>query len=448
MAQQATVSQIDPKTGQPIRKVVNVGDPNAFGGGYSLEERITDPNKQYKTTYNIGGVNYGLNPMAGGATTEPAYNPSWGNNPPGAETMGEENKVRYPTDEYGELLKSRMSGQKTEAEIQAEERARIQAQIDSLENYWSNTILPELQQEGQVRLGQSRGMQAVSGNLGNPMGGAQTEKTKAYTAQITRAERAKIDAQISSLYGEADKRAIDRADKQATLAREDEDAYFSYLKGQQEESRKDLETIFAGGVTLDDLKADPERYKQLLDQAGIKDEFMAEAIYNSNAPSAAKKDIKYQTVGDKVIGYYYDDATGGIKTIESESIPGLTADGKYKTQVAGGTMLLIPEKFDPNKSIESQIIQYGKTGQFRAPTGGGNSDEKDFEKIIKEYNNSVADYIEKVYSDDIDESSAVRALKAKYGEYYSEDEIRDSLGIGSSSGGSTSDFGDVKITVR
>ena len=130
MAQQATVSQIDPKTGKPIRKVVNVGDPNAFAGGYSLEERITDPNKQYQTTYDIGGVRYGLNPLAGGGGTtgEPEYNPSWGNNPPGSETMGD-TKIRYPsseTDEYGNLLKNRMSNIKTDAEIQAEERARIQ----------------------------------------------------------------------------------------------------------------------------------------------------------------------------------------------------------------------------------------------------------------------------------------------------------------------------------
>jgi len=281
--------------------------------------------------------------------------------------------TRYSSelDEYGQLLKERTSGQKSDADIQSEERARIQAQIDTLENYWSQTVLPELQRESQTRLGQSIGLQAAGGLMGSPRGAAQTEKTKQYSAQLTRAERAKIDAKISMLYADADSKALDRAEKQATLLRQDQDAYYSYLSEQQDESKNKLTELFAGGVTLDDLKAkDPEKYKQLLEDAGI-DEFMATALQNSNSPSAAKKDIKYETVGNKVIGYYYDDATDSIKQIESAEIPGLSGGGKYKTQVAGGTMLLIPEKFDPNKSIESQIIQYGATGQFRTPTGGG-----------------------------------------------------------------------------
>lgn len=328
--------------------------------------------------------------------------------------------IRYPsseTDEYGNLLKGRLTGQKTEAEIQAEERQRIQAQIDSLENYWSNTVLPELQQEGQVRLGQSRAIQGVGGLMGTPMGQAQTEKTKAYTNQLTRAERAKVDAQIASLYDKADSRAIDRAEKQATLLRQDQDAYYSYLSKQQDEARADLETMFAGGITLDDLKSkDPERYKQLLENAGIKDEFMAEAIYNSNAPSAAKKDIKYQTVGDKVVGYYYDDATGGIKTIESEPIAGLSSDGKYKTQVAGGTMLLIPEKFDPNKSIESQIIQYGKTGQFRTATGGGGNKSSTTDKETEDFNKDKEDVVKKLATSKMTWAQAYDTLLGLYGQ--------------------------------
>jgi hypothetical protein len=66
---QATVAMIDPKTGQPIRKAVNVGDPNAFAGGFSLEERITDPSKQYGNTYEIGGIKYGINPVANQIST-------------------------------------------------------------------------------------------------------------------------------------------------------------------------------------------------------------------------------------------------------------------------------------------------------------------------------------------------------------------------------------------
>ena len=293
---------------------------------------------------------------------------------PGYDVFGnpvQDNSIRYPTteaDPYKDLLAKRATtAPKSYEEIQKEERDRIQAQIDAINTQWNTAVLPELQQEAQGRMGQNIALQSAGGLSTSPRGTAQTEKTTAYSSRLQAAERAKVDNQIASLYGNADLRAQDRADKEATLARQDENAYFDYLKNQQTESKNELVDLFKGGIALEDLQTDPEKYKQLLDNAGI-DDFTATALYNSNAPQQAKKDIKYQTIGNKIVAYYYDETTGELKTTESKPIEDLT-QGKYKTQITpDGSVLLIPENIDPTKSLDEQIKMYGKEGQFLKPT--------------------------------------------------------------------------------
>lgn len=223
--------------------------------------------------------------------------------------------TRYPTtDAYGEILKGRADKSVDPVKIQEEERARIQAQIDAINNYWSSAILPELNQEATGRLGQARGLQATGGLLQSPRGVAMTQGTQLQNTRIQRAERAKIDAQIAGLYDKADQRAIDRADKETTLARQDQDAYFKYLKDNQASAREDLTTLFAGGISPDDLKErDPDKYAQMLVDANM-DEFMADSIYNQNKPKTAQVDYQYAWKGNSLVAYGQDPATGEVVT--------------------------------------------------------------------------------------------------------------------------------------
>jgi hypothetical protein len=424
MAQQATVARIDPATGQPVRKVVNVGDQNAFAGGYSLEEEIKDPAKKYQTTYDIGGIRYGLNPVQAVAASSAAA----GNDQvSAAENNGSSVTIRYPetnsvSDAYGKVLESRTTGVLTDEQIQAQERERIQAQIDALENYWSNTVLPDLQEEAQGRLGQSRAIQAAGGLMSSARGGAITNNTNVQNRKVQQAERTKIDAQISALYDNADTRAIDRAEKQATQLRSDQDAYYSYLGQQQEDAKSDLINIFASGASLEDLKTkNADKYQALLDNAGL-DELQVDALYKANSPYTQGVTYEYKELKSGEVLKLGSDGT-------AETFRGAQLDGDWKLdQLSDGTLIKIDSK-------TGEIQQYGSKGQFAKPKSGGGTkntdeDEKNYEKIISNFNSAVSDKIEKIDKGDLSEEAAIKSIKARYGDYYDENEIRNALGLG------------------
>jgi len=279
--------------------------------------------------------------------------------------------TRYPTtqtDEYGDILKTRSEKTVDPLKIQEEERQRIQAQIDALENYWSSTIMPELQEEATDRLGQSRGLQSAGGLLQSPRGVAMTQGTQKYNTRIQRAERAKIDTQIAGLYDKADQRAIDRADKEATLARQDQDAYFEYLKDNQASSRDDLVTLFAGGISPDELKErDPDRYKQLLENANI-DEFMADSLYNQNAPREKQIEYEYAWKGNSLVAYGQDPSTGEVVTknysAEDLDLPvGVNPD--FITDKATNMMYWY-DKDNPETDEQGNLVMK----PVKSPTGG------------------------------------------------------------------------------
>lgn len=276
--------------------------------------------------------------------------------------------VRYPSPEESYYKGQYETAQKFDPEaIKKEERARIQSQIDSINKYFQEVTMPQVQQEQTQNIGASRAIQSGAGLLETPMGQAQTTKTQEYNRRIMRSEEVARDEKINALFANADAAAQERITAERTLARQDTQAYFDFLKGQKADAVQNIKDLAAGGVSIDDIKKDSARYQTLLDATGM-DDLTATAIFNANAPRTAAKDITYKTVGDKIIGYYYNDSTGKIETVESDSIPGL-AGGQYKPQVmADGTLLMIPDTIDPTKSIDDQIIQYGGKGQWSKGT--------------------------------------------------------------------------------
>jgi hypothetical protein len=345
--------------------------------------------------------------------------------------------IRYgETDEHGNLLASRATATpQTQEQIQAEERNRIQAQIDSLENYWSQNIAPQLQQQGEQRLGETRAMGANVGLLGTPMGQAQSNKTQDYNTAITRAERAKIDAQISGLYAKADEIAIDRAEKQATLLRTDQEAYQNYLKGQTEEARNNLVTIFSSGLSPDELKSkDPDRYKTLLEQSGI-DEFMADALYNTNAPKAKQIDYQYAWKGNNLVAYGQDPTTGKLvqKTYKADDLDlpvGVNPD--FITD-KGNNQMYWYDKDNPETDDNGNLVMK----PVKSPTGNtvlgakaASGETSNEAKLIKEFKAKVSDYIEKIGNADMDEATALKALRASYGDTFTDEELKSALGMG------------------
>lgn len=214
--------------------------------------------------------------------------------------------IRYEPqpDPYGEKLKQRAEQQPmTYEQIREEERQRIQAQIDAIEAQWYSATLPGLEQESAQRFGQNIALQAASGTSASPRGVAQSERTTAYSRKIQSAERAKVDQQVLQLLDRSDQNARDRAEKAVTLARQDEQAYFTYLKDQRSETKDIMEQLAKSGATLDSIKANEQSYNSLLSNSGY-DPATFDLLYNSMSPQGDAVEFKERTADGKLTIFY------------------------------------------------------------------------------------------------------------------------------------------------
>ena len=115
-----------------------------------------------------------------------------------------------------------------EAGIREEERKYIQSQIDYIEQQYGKAVTGE-EAAGKERYGRTRAILSAGGLLGTPMGGTAKEQTKQYTTENLRLLGEEKVTKINILLDKADKTALDRIDKEKTLARTNQQAYICLL---------------------------------------------------------------------------------------------------------------------------------------------------------------------------------------------------------------------------
>ena len=221
-------------------------------------------------------------------------------------------------------LRTSATGEIDEAAIQEQEQARIKAQIESIQRQ-ADIERAVLAKEAEQRTGQTRAVGARSGLLGSTFGQAQAQETEAFSAQQRGRFEEQVNAQIQAVVTKAEDRASKEIEAQRVLQSQDYDRYIVERGRLQTEARNDLMLLGSQGGTLDNL--DPSSKDLLLQQSDMS-EFAANAVMLGNNPQA---NAKYQVMGDKIVGYYFDPASGEIKTIESEAIDGLDPGANIQT---------------------------------------------------------------------------------------------------------------------
>jgi len=252
-----------------------------------------------------------------------------------------------------------------EEQIRNDIRARMQGTIDAIDKEYQSLFAQE-NINAQDRLGQTRAINARSGLMGSDIGQANTAGTQMQNLRVRQALEAEKSQKIASVFTkiDADARAEIQAKKQEALG--NAKAYIDYLAGAQTKARESVKTLAQGGVSLEDLA--PEQYKKLLEKSGM-DEFELKAFYNAAKPEGTKTTYKYEVKDGKIIAYGVNPTTGQLD-MTSKDIPGgtLAANGEYKEQVMpDGTLLLIPDKIDPNKPLDQQIIRGGNYAKPEKP---------------------------------------------------------------------------------
>ena len=286
--------------------------------------------------------------------------------------------VRYDKDQIGEhfegLDRTAPTGAE-EGEIFETQRERIQFYIDSINKMYTGMITRE-EEAGEERLGRTKAIMSFMGMAGGPRGETQMEKTRVGTAEQIKFLEQEQAVKVEMLLDKADQRALDEIQAKREEAKGNQVAYINYLAGVKTEAKDDARSMAQSGISLNRLKLAQNDmggsyYQQLLRDTGW-DELQLDLIYESNLPKPEQLDfseIQYEKDGNIWMKRIAFDPVSGRKTEYNYDL-GLpyTAGAKYTTTVTpDGTVLLIPETFDPNISITDQIKQYGGKGQFAKP---------------------------------------------------------------------------------
>lgn len=266
-----------------------------------------------------------------------------------------------------------------EQQIRSQMLSDVQGQIDAVNNIYAGLVTTE-NRAGVDRLGRTRSTSARSGTLGSDFGNADLAATDQYNAEKVQALRDEQASKIAGILDKVNTRADERLKADKDQYFKNAEAKLSYMKTKETDARADLKTLAETGVDLEKLSQ--QEYNALIEQTGY-DDATLKAQFILNRPKADILDK--QVVGSKYYQISKDPITGKVK---SESFDlGFTPPQGYKPQqLDDGTLILVPEKIDPTKPISSQVLMYGKQGQFAKPK---TTDEED-PAIVKELQDAQA----------------------------------------------------------
>lgn len=244
-----------------------------------------------------------------------------------------------------------------------------QARIDAI----NTTFAPRLERaKEQARANQSR-VDAINfnkGNLGSGFDTAAKDEQKNLDEKALRAIEDEKATLINSAFEYADQLATQKRTELSTDAAARASSNVAMLTEKAELAKKALEAFGKGGVTsIDELKtADLKTYETLRDVGGLSDFEMIQLLNQANP----KMNAQISFSDGIVYQYYTDPKTGQIKisTTKAEGVP-----ANYKPQFApDGTLIFMPDKFDPSRPISEQVIQ---AGNFAKPK----DEDKSFLKL-------------------------------------------------------------------
>ena len=158
----------------------------------------------------------------------------------------------------GDKYKTQANEVVDEEAIRKAARDRMQAQIDSINQYYNQRV-SEAKVAGTGRLGTARAIQARSGTLGSDFGAAQTTEVENYNQDIVNSIDAERNAKIGAILTEAENDASSEITAKRAAIEKGATAYLDFLKGQNERKQAKL-----GGIAqmLLDKGIDPSQLTQ------------------------------------------------------------------------------------------------------------------------------------------------------------------------------------------
>ncbi len=239
-----------------------------------------------------------------------------------------------------------------EATIRANALNAVQGQLDATNNTYAD-LMTNRGVVDQNNLGKTRAVNARSGNLGSDFGAANEAATQKSNEQADKALADERDLKIQTILGQVNTDAEQKLKDQQALATKSAEARTTYLKDLGDRAQAQIKQLAQSGASLEDL-SDSE-YNHLVETTGYTPEQL-KAEFVLNKP---KQDILHsEVVGSNYIQVSQDPIS---KKTQTNVIPlGVDIPQGYKVEkLENGQLVFYPDKFDPSKSVASQIITYG-----------------------------------------------------------------------------------------
>lgn len=269
---------------------------------------------------------------------------------------------------------AKYGGNVDEAAVRESVRQRMQAQIDAVNSAY-DAMSREQSRINQGNLGSTRAVTARSGTLGSDFGNASLAGQEQANAKALAAIEAQRALETSKLYGEVDAAAEDAIMKKKQEAKDQAAGYSTYLDSERQKALDYAKTLGASGLSVEDMKAqDPAGYARLLGASGG-DDMLLNAVVRSAMPGSAKTQYETKVVGNRVVAYGVDPATGQLKTMQAElpaeaagneikvlgdELWSVSPDGRSATRIASAT----PK--DAGFTLAAGQTRYGADGKVIA----------------------------------------------------------------------------------
>jgi hypothetical protein len=253
-----------------------------------------------------------------------------------------------------------------------------QGYIDAVGKYY-DTLFNEERNKGNQRNDQVRAFNINSGNVGGDFASANAAKQEGLNKEALAAIAAEREAKLTGIYDKLDQRARDEYQLKKQEALGNAQGYVKYLQDTQAESLGKVTDLAKAGLPLLKLKetqlSTGESVYDFIKRTTGKSDIELESLYNQNLPDNMKPKVLEKTIqlpgGNAGLVRTTIDLQNPANTTQQTfdlKLPySMFNEQNYKTQIApDGTLLLVPDKFDPNKPAKDQIIVYGQEGQFGA----------------------------------------------------------------------------------
>jgi hypothetical protein len=267
-----------------------------------------------------------------------------------------DNVVSSTTDDYYSSLKR---DPVDEATIYQEERDRIQAQVDAINELYASQ-LKDVQQQGRGLVAQTSAITTGAGLGASPFQQTAEAKTEKYNEQQERLVKAEQAQMVAAILGKADDRAMERIQAEKADVKANQKDYLDYLAGLQDDARQDMATMAQTGVDLSQLSE--TEYQKLLKDTGYS-KLQFDSYFNALKPKAAQVKYEYKELKDGTLLRTGDD--GSIEEIK-EALP--VENGYKLTQLSDGTLVQMNETTGDIKFI-------GEKGEFEKKTDTVNDDD-------------------------------------------------------------------------